>query len=78
MLPWLSFGAEANPFQRWNPFRPLAHWYFNRRVDKYISRGLQNRFAYHQELDETGIEASQVEDDNRPRLGQVLVGTSRP
>lgn len=46
-IRWLSFGAQFNPIQRYNPLRPLAHWYYNRRTNGYISRELDNRFAYH-------------------------------
>jgi sterigmatocystin biosynthesis cytochrome P450 monooxygenase len=48
---WLTFGVEANPIQRWNPVRPLAHWHYSRRIDRYLSRELESRFAYHQKVD---------------------------
>ncbi|KAI9777748.1 MAG: hypothetical protein M1816_004592 [Peltula sp. TS41687] len=44
-IPWLTFGAEVNPIQRYHPFRPLVHWYNARQMNKYISRVLEDRFA---------------------------------
>ena len=43
-IPWLSFGAEFNPFDRYNPLRPLVQWYNTRQMDRYISRELEDRF----------------------------------
>lgn len=48
-IRWLSFGAEPNPFQRWNPIRPFVHWYYTRKLDRYMELELENRFAAHQE-----------------------------
>ena len=42
---WLTFGAEANPFTRYNPIRPLVHWYNLRRMNNYVSQEVDNRFA---------------------------------
>ena len=44
-IPWLSFGAEFNPFDRFNPLRPLVQWYNTRQMDSYISRELEDRFT---------------------------------
>ena len=43
-IPWLSFGAEFNPFDRYNPLRPLVQWYNTRQMDSYISGELEDRF----------------------------------
>ena len=42
---WLTFGAEVNPFTRYNPIRPLVHWYNLRRMNNYVSQEVDNRFA---------------------------------
>ncbi|KAI9794418.1 MAG: hypothetical protein M1816_005488 [Peltula sp. TS41687] len=44
-IPWLTFGTEINPIQRYHPLRPLVHWYNARQMNKYISRVLEDRFA---------------------------------
>lgn len=54
-IPWLSFGAEFNPFDRYNPLRPLIQWYNAREMNNYIYHELKNRFQSHKnskELDE--------------------------
>ena len=43
-----------NPFQRWNPFRPLYHWHYTRILDRYMGRELEHRLAAHQDASETG------------------------
>jgi len=48
---WLTFGAEINPFTRYNPMRPLIHWYNTRRMNKYVSKEIENRFSVLQKLD---------------------------
>ncbi|MCJ1479144.1 hypothetical protein MMC13_007828 [Lambiella insularis] len=45
MIPWLTFGAEPNPLDRYNPFRPVAQWYYARRMNRYLSPILDARFA---------------------------------
>lgn len=42
-----------NLFVRWNPFRPFFQWYYIRLMNRYMSRQLENRFAAHQDLDDT-------------------------
>ena len=42
---WLTFGAEVNPFTRYNPIRPLVHWYNLRQMNNYVSREVDNRFV---------------------------------
>lgn len=44
-IPWCSFGAEPNPFDRFNPLRPLVHWYNTRQMNNYLSHELEDRFA---------------------------------
>ncbi|KAL6713648.1 hypothetical protein ACLMJK_009113 [Lecanora helva] len=46
-IPWLSAGTEINPFRRWNPFRPLVHWYYGSIMSRYLNRELEQRFAAH-------------------------------
>ncbi|KAL8721386.1 MAG: hypothetical protein Q9225_001933 [Loekoesia sp. 1 TL-2023] len=48
---WLTFGAEVNPFMRYNPIRPLIHWYNTRRMNKYVSRAIESRFSVLQQMD---------------------------
>ena len=47
-VKWLTFGADVNPFVRYNPIRPLVHWYNLRRMNKYVSREIDSRLAKHQ------------------------------
>ena len=42
---WCTFGAEQNPFKRYNPMRPIVHWYNSRRMNKYVTRTIDSRFA---------------------------------
>ena len=44
-VKWLTFGTEINPFARYNPVRPLVHWYNTRRMNDYITRKIDSRFA---------------------------------
>ncbi|KAK3169850.1 hypothetical protein OEA41_009234 [Lepraria neglecta] len=44
-VKWLVFGGEANPLARFNPMRPLVLWYNKRRMNKYVSREIDSRFA---------------------------------
>ncbi|KAL8698455.1 MAG: hypothetical protein Q9224_001841 [Gallowayella concinna] len=41
---WLTFGADINPFARYNPIRPLVHWYNSSRMNRYITRVIDSRF----------------------------------
>ena len=43
-VKWLTFGADLNPFTRYNPIRPLVHWYNSRRMNDYITRIINSRF----------------------------------
>ena len=44
-IRWLTFGADVNPFVRYNPFRPLIHRYNAWRMDHYLSREFDNRMT---------------------------------
>lgn len=44
-VKWLTFGADVNPFKRYNPMRPLVHWYNSRRMNAYVTRKIERRFA---------------------------------
>lgn len=43
-VKWLTFGADINPFARYNPARPVVHWYNSRRMNNYITRVIDSRF----------------------------------
>ncbi|KAH7060755.1 cytochrome P450 [Macrophomina phaseolina] len=45
LVRWTSFGAEVNPFRRWNPIRPLMCWYQGRYVDNFIREELKKKIA---------------------------------
>ncbi|OJD29357.1 cytochrome p450 [Diplodia corticola] len=45
LVEWTSFGAEVNPFRRWNPVRPLMCWYQGRYVDKFIREELKKAMS---------------------------------
>jgi cytochrome P450 len=44
-IKWLTFGADINPFRRYNPVRPLVFWFNSRRMNKYVTRQIDARFA---------------------------------
>ena len=44
-VKWLTFGPDANPFRRYNPVRPLVHWYNSRRMNKYITQKIDDRLT---------------------------------
>ena len=51
---WLSFGSEANPIERYHPFRPVMRWWNDRKMRRYISHQLDLRLksrAGHVELE---------------------------
>lgn len=41
---WLSFGNEANLFERYHPLRPIMRWWNDRKMKRYISHQLDLRF----------------------------------
>ena len=44
-IRWLTFGADVNPVTRFNPIRPLVHRYNSRRMNNYVSKEIERRFA---------------------------------
>ena len=46
-IQWLTFGADVNPFVRYNPARPLVHLYNARRMNSYVARELDKRTTAH-------------------------------
>ncbi|EOD52149.1 putative afln vera monooxygenase protein [Neofusicoccum parvum UCRNP2] len=60
LIEWTSFGTEINPFNRWNPLRPLMLWYHGRKIDKYIGDELDKRFAERKALLKTNQELEGV------------------
>lgn len=43
-IRWCQFGSELNIFDRMNPLRPLYQWYNTRRMNRYITAKLQQRY----------------------------------
>ena len=43
-VKWLSFGNEANPFERYYPLRPIIRWWNDRKMRQCISHQLDLRF----------------------------------
>jgi len=43
-IRWLSFGNEANLFERYHPLRPIMRWWNDRQMVRFISRELDLRF----------------------------------
>lgn len=54
-VKWLTFGADVNPFKRYNPVRPLVHWYNSRRMNNFIAPRIDSRFV---ELRSTGTKGN--------------------
>ncbi|KAI4263949.1 MAG: hypothetical protein L6R35_007321, partial [Caloplaca aegaea] len=44
-VKWCTFGADQNPFKRYNPMRPIVHWYNSRRMNQYVTRTIDSRYA---------------------------------
>ncbi|KAL6716559.1 hypothetical protein ACLMJK_006126 [Lecanora helva] len=44
-VKWCTFGPNANPIKRYNPVRPLVHWYNSWRMNGYVARRIRQRFA---------------------------------
>lgn len=47
-IRWLSFGEKINPFQRYNPVRPIMHYFNTRQMNKCLSQQLDRHFAAYQ------------------------------
>ena len=43
-IRWLSFGHEANLFERYHPLRPIMRWWNDRQMVRYILHELDLRF----------------------------------
>ncbi|KAL8716977.1 MAG: hypothetical protein Q9225_005738 [Loekoesia sp. 1 TL-2023] len=43
-IRWLSFGNEANLFERWHPLRPIMRLWNARRMVSFVSREMDRRF----------------------------------
>jgi hypothetical protein len=43
-IEWASFGSELNPFDRYNPWRPLILWHNNRRFGALIRDEIMKRY----------------------------------
>ncbi|KAL8719456.1 MAG: hypothetical protein Q9225_003545 [Loekoesia sp. 1 TL-2023] len=43
-IRWCQFGSELNIFDRMNPLRPLYQWNNTRRMNRYITAKLQQRY----------------------------------
>ena len=48
------YGTEMNPFNLWNPFRPLFQWYYTQVMDRYMDRELDRRFTAYHKYENTG------------------------
>lgn len=49
---WLSFGNEANLFERYHPLRPIMRWWNDRKMRRYISHQLELRLKSRSEKDD--------------------------
>ena len=47
-VSWQCGDEELNPFIRWNPIRPCVQWYNAWRMNSYISKEIDKRFAERQ------------------------------
>lgn len=47
-IRWLTFGEKINPFQRYNPVRPIVHYYNTRQMNRFLSQHLERHFASYQ------------------------------
>lgn len=44
-IDWTSFGSELNPFDLYNPWRPITLWFNNRRLKKLIQAEILKRYT---------------------------------
>ncbi|MCJ1402698.1 hypothetical protein MMC11_005919 [Xylographa trunciseda] len=54
-VKWLPIGNEINPLKKWNPIRPFVFRYNTRRMDRWLSSALDERFALRQGLGEAAM-----------------------
>ncbi|MCJ1381835.1 hypothetical protein MMC17_004946 [Xylographa soralifera] len=52
-ITWLSFGNEANLFERYHPLRPFMSWWNDRKMIQYVSKELDARFQINLGRSET-------------------------
>ena len=45
LLRWKLSDQELNPLKRWNPVRPVVEWLNSRRMNSYIGKELDQRYA---------------------------------
>jgi cytochrome P450 len=43
-IRWLSFGDEANPFERYHPLRPIMRWWHDRKMRRYVASLIDRSF----------------------------------
>ena len=60
-LEWCTIGIEINPLEYINFVRPLVHRYNTRRMNRYLSRELENRYDNIQNKDKPPQEKSVVD-----------------
>ncbi|KAL8840160.1 MAG: hypothetical protein Q9176_004008 [Flavoplaca citrina] len=65
-VKWLTFGADINPFARYNPVRPIVNWYNSRRMNIYINRVIDSRFS------ELNVRDGNIERANKSIIDLVL------
>ncbi|KAF7960657.1 hypothetical protein EAE96_000331 [Botrytis aclada] len=75
-LDWLSFGHEVNPFQRYNPIRPLVNWWNGRQMVKYIWRELDMRLK-RRNIDNKGTQSTRSRSIIDLALDNYLASKSR-
>ncbi|KAK0637868.1 putative sterigmatocystin biosynthesis P450 monooxygenase stcS [Lasiodiplodia hormozganensis] len=69
LIEWVSFGTEMNPFNRWTPRRPFMISYYGRKVDKFIDKELQKRYAERK----TSLEEDQKQQQPRSKKAKSIV-----
>ena len=58
-IRWLTFGADVNPFVRYNPVRPFVHMYNAYRMNTYVARELEKRICTFQDTrDEEAVKST--------------------
>ena len=65
-VKWLTFGTDLNPFTKYNPIRPLVHWYNTRRMNDYLDQKVDSRFR------DLRIEGKGPDKSNKSILDLVL------
>lgn len=68
---WLSFGNEANPFERYHPLRPIMRWWNNRKMTQYVSHQIDLRFK------DGGGDAEVAKEDRRKTIADLALDAYR-